>query len=69
MGGGHQALRCEDRLKMSGPRPGTSVVDLTTVIMGLFASQQLADFDADATKIEPPGGDVMRQAGPCAILA
>lgn len=54
---------------MSGPRPGTSVVDLTTVIMGLFASQQLADFDADATKIEPPGGDVMRQAGPCAILA
>ena len=61
MGGGHQALRCEDLLKMSGPRSGIRAVDLTSVIMGPFASQQLADLDGpSATKIEPPGGDVMR---------
>ncbi|MBX9457646.1 MAG: CoA transferase [Rhizobium sp.] len=47
-----------------GPLAGTKVIDLTSVLMGPFATQYLGDFGADVIKIEPPAGDMMRTIGP-----
>jgi crotonobetainyl-CoA:carnitine CoA-transferase CaiB-like acyl-CoA transferase len=49
---------------MPGTLDGIRIVDLTTVILGPWATQMLGDMGADIIKIETPGGDTTRQLGP-----
>ena len=47
-----------------GPLAGIKILDLTSVVMGPFATQILGDMGAEIIKVEPPAGDNMRWVGP-----
>jgi len=49
---------------MGGALSGLRILDLSSVLMGPFATQLMADMGADVIKIEPPTGDTVRGIGP-----
>ena len=48
----------------SGPLSGVKILDLTSVVLGPFATHILASLGAEVIKIETAQGDNMRHVGP-----
>jgi len=46
-----------------GPLAGVTIVDMTSVLFGPYATQIMGDLGAEVIKIEAPEGDILRWAG------
>ena len=57
-------MHAEEDKPARGPLAGVRILDLTSVILGPFATQILAQLGAEVIKLETPEGDNMRHVGP-----
>jgi len=51
-------------MQSAGPLNGVRILDFTHVLSGPFGTSLLGDLGAEIIKVEPPGGDRIRMAGP-----
>ncbi len=49
---------------MTQPLDNVRILDLSSVVMGPFATQLLGDLGADIIKVEAPDGDILRHIAP-----
>src|SRR3546814_20328253 len=49
---------------MPGPLDGVRVIDLTSVVLGPYATMLMGDMGAEIVKVEAPDGDTTRTTGP-----